>query len=224
VLPIDLRLVFDTSGSISDEDLARYLRTMQEVAGALKPDDRCEIITFSTRVAEAAAEQHPPVTIALRRADPDGTVFFDAVSLAMVTVPTSDRRQITIVLSDAMDNLSFFDEATLVEAARWTDAVIYTILPGDPNAARAASVSRLQALSFLTGGRLVRTPVQAAGSAVIAAIGEFRQSYMLRYTLTGVPIEGWHALDVRVRRQDEPQMYLLGSTYRIRARLGYYGR
>jgi len=225
VLPIDLRLVFDTSGSISDEHFARYLRTMQQVAATLNPNDRCEIMTFSTRVAEAAALQSPPITIKLQRNDTDGTAFFDAVSQAMVTVPMPDRRQVTIVLTDAQDNASFFDEATMIDAARRTDAVVYPILPGDPKASPATAVSRLQALSLLTGGRLIRSPEPAVGSAVISAIEEFRQSYVLRYTLTGVPIEGWHALDVRVQRKDDvPPTSLLGEGFRIRTRLGYVGR
>ena len=173
------------------------------------------------RLPNARIRQSPS-TCSVRA--PEGTAFFDAVSLAMVTVPMSDRRQITIVLSDAKDNVSFFDEATMVDAARRTDAVVYTILPGDPRTARAVSVSRLQALSMLTGGRLVRIPEQAVASAVISAIDEFRKSYVLRYTVTGVPIEGWHAIDVRVRRLDEPPNYVINNIYRVRTRLGYYGR
>ena len=79
-LPIDLRLVFDTSGSISAADLDRYLQTMRQVVGVLEPRDRCEIITFSARIADAAAQQSPPVKIELTRAGPDGTAFLDAVS------------------------------------------------------------------------------------------------------------------------------------------------
>ncbi len=214
-LPIDLRLVFDTSGSISDADLARYLRTMQQVTGALEPRDRCEIITFNARIADAAARQSPPVTIDLKRAGPDGTAFFDAVSLSLVTIPTPDRRQITIVLSEARDNASFFDEAALIDAARRTDAVVYTVLPGDPSLGRAISVARLQALSLLTGGRLMRTPEGTIGAVINDAIWEFRQSYILRYTLTGPKIDGWHKLEIRVRG---------GNRYAIRARTGYFGR
>jgi VWFA-related protein len=214
-LPIDLRLVFDTSGSISDADLALYLNAMRKVAGSLEPRDRCEIITFNARFAQAATRQSPPITVALQREGPEGTSFFDAVSLAMVTEPTTDRRQITIVLSDARDNMSFFDETTLLETARRTDAVVYTILPGDPTRSRAVSVSRLQAIALLTGGRLVRTHETAVGEAVIDAIEEFRQSYMLRYMLNGVPIQGWHKLEVKIRG---------GGWFRVRMRLGYFGR
>ena len=212
-LPIDLRLVVDTSGSISERDLARYVETMNRVAAALETRDRCEIITFNSQIAEAASLQHPPIRIALQRGGQDGTAFFDAVALAMVTVPTPDRRQITIVLSDAIDNSSLFDEKAMLDAARRTDAVVYTILPGDPKNSRPVSVSRLQALSLLTGGRLVLVHEATVAKAVIDAIAEFRQGYVLRYVLTGVPLPGWHKLEVRVK-----------SGYSVRARQGYYPR
>ena len=212
-LPIDLRLVFDTSGSISERDLARYIQTMNRVAVTLQPRDRCEIITFDSRIADAASLQHPPIKIALQRGGLDGTAFFDTVVLAMVTTPTPDRRQITIVLSDALDNTSLFDEKTMREAARHTDAVVYTILPGDPNASRPVSVARLQALSLLTGGKLIRTHESAVASALVNSIAEFRQGYVLRYVLTGVESAGWHKLDVRVK-----------DGYRVRVKPGYFSR
>jgi len=212
-LPIDLRLVFDTSGSISERDLARYVQTMNRVAATLQPRDRCEIITFDSRISDAASLQHPPIKIALRRGSLDGTAFFDAVALAMVTTRAPDRRQITIVLSDAMDNNSLFDEKTMLEVARHTDAVVYTILPGDPNSARPVSVARLQALSLITGGKLVPAHESAVANAVIESIGEFRQGYVLRYVVTGVPIPGWHKVDVRVK-----------GGYRVRTRQGYFSR
>ena len=213
-LPIDLRLVFDTSGSISDEDFASFLRTMRQVTATLEPRDRCEILTFNARIHEAAARQSPPIKIDLVRGGLNRTAFFDAVTLSLATAPSADRRQITIILSDAKDNSSFFDEATLLEAARITDAVVYTILPGDPKFSRAVSVSRLQALSILTGGRLVRAPQRAVDDVINDAIREFRESYVVRYTIPAATLPGWHKLDVKVRNEN----------YRIRARAGYFGR
>jgi VWFA-related protein len=215
VLPVDLRLVFDISGSISEADLARYLAAMREVAATLRPQDQCEITSFDARIADAAARQSPPVAINLQRGPSDGTAFFDAVTLAMVTVPTFDRRQVTIVLSDARDNASFLDEAALLDAARRTDAVVYTVLPGSGGSSRAVSVARLQSLAMLTGGRLVQTHERAVARAVITALDEFRQSYVLRYTPSGVTMDGWHKLEIKVRDR---------GWYRVRARAGYFGR
>ena len=153
--------------------------------------------------------------IELQRGGSDGTAFFDAVSLALVTIPTPDRRQITIVLSDAKDNASFFDEATMLEAARLTDAVVYAILPGDLRFGRAVSAARLEVLSLLTGGRLIRARQQELGTVINDAIKEFRQSYRVGYTLTGTALRGWHKVDVRVPGR---------SSYRIRTRAGYFVR
>jgi hypothetical protein len=214
VLPLDLRLVFDLSGSISESDLQLYLRAMREVAATLQPRDQCEIITFDARIVDAASRQPPPISINVQRGPTDATTFFDAVSLAMVTTPALDRRQVTVVLSDARDNASFLDETSLLEAARRTDAVVYTILPGPPSSNRAVSVARLQSLAMLTGGRLVSTHERAVGRAVITALDEFRQSYVLRYVPKGVALEGWHRLEVKVRNRD----------YRIRAKAGYFPR
>jgi VWFA-related protein len=215
-LPIDLRLVFDTSGSISEADLDVYLRAMRRVAGALRPEDRCEIVTFGSRIADAARRQQPPVNVTLQRVGQEGTSFFDAVTLAMITAPALDRRRVTIVLSDANDNASFFDESTFVEAARRTDAVVYTILPAQLTPEQWPLAARLRALSLLTGGRLVSSRRDnQLGSTINAAIDEFRQSYVLRYTVSGVPVAGWHKLIVKVRGADR---------YTVRARDGYFGR
>ena len=128
-LPIDVRLLFDTSGSITPEELERYRRAMARVAEALRPVDRVEILTFSGRISEVVPLQHPPITVITQRQDRDGTSFFDAVSLAMVTRPMLERRQITVVLTDAQDNDSFFDKDTLYDSARHTSAVVYGVLP-----------------------------------------------------------------------------------------------
>ena len=215
VLPIDLRLVFDTSGSITEDDLDRYRRAMKRVTATLLAGDRCEIVTFTTRVMDAARPQSPPVAIDLRRLEPDTTAFFDAVSLSLVNVRATDRRQIVIVLSDAQDNASFFDEATLMTAARRTDAVVYTVLTKAAAQGDSPYVARLQSLSLLTGGRLVVADRDAEiGAAIAAALDEFRRSYVVRYTLHGVPPAGWHKLSVRVRGEHR---------YSVRARTGYFG-
>ena len=213
-LPVDLRLVFDTSGSISDDELDRYLRTMQRVAETLDKADRAEIITFTTKIAEAASRQHPPLKVHLARSGRENTAFFDAGLAAMTTVAMADRRQVTILLSDGLDNASFFDEETMIEAARRTDAVVYTVLPGDSMVGRAVSVSRLEVLSKFTGGRLVKTPPSYVASAIVNTIQEFRQSYLLRYDVSGVAVPGWHKVAVKVK----------SGGYRVRTKTGYFGK
>ena len=215
-LALDLRLLFDTSGSISTEDLEKYRRAMTRVADALRPEDRIEILTFNGRVGEVVPLQHPPIKIVFDRQGRDGTSFFDAVSLAMITRPLVERRQITIVLSDAVDNASFFDKDTLYDAVRRTNAVVYTVLPIALAQDTSRFAARLDMLSRVTGGRLVRARWDSRmGNTVIEALEEFRQGYVLHYLPEGVPIEGWHTLTVRVTG---------GRRYTVRAREGYFGR
>ncbi|MFI5177589.1 MAG: VWA domain-containing protein [Vicinamibacterales bacterium] len=218
--PIDLRLVFDTSGSIDDTELRTYVRAMRQIALSLRPEDRCDIVTFSGRVVEAAAMQAPPVKIDARRVRPDATSFFDAVSLALVTPPVFGRRQLTIVMSDADDNASFFDEGAMIDMARRTDAVVYAVRPitdwhpTDDKTDKILS-ARLAALTTVTGGRVLAPNHDLdIVPAFLSAIDEFRRSYTLVYTATGVDRGGWHQLSVNIRGT---------KTYTVRARQGYAG-
>jgi VWFA-related protein len=215
-LPLDLRLLFDTSGSISPDDLERYRRAMVRVAGALRPEDRIEILTFSGRTSEVVALQHPPISIAPARQPREGTAFFDAVSLAMITRPSLERRQVTIILTDARDTASFFDKDTLYESARRTYAVVYGVLPAGLAEDSSRYAARLEVMARVTGGRLVRSRRDAEmGNIIIRTLNEFRQGYVLHYALEGAPLTGWHKLSVQVPR---------ARHYTVRAREGYFAR
>jgi VWFA-related protein len=217
-VPIDLRLVFDTSGSISDGQLKAYLKTMQDVTGSLQPNDRCDIVSFAARIVDAASLQSPPIKIDLQRAEPNATSFYDAVSLSLITGPVAGRRQLTIVLSDADDNSSFFDQATLLDTGRRTDAVVYAVLP-DPMGHRRYPAQekmlkdRLSALTTLTGGRVIAEDKDVT-AAFLNALEDFRKSYVVAYTATDVKHGGWHELKVTV-----PKF----PGYAVRAKQGYVG-
>jgi len=208
-VPVDVRLVFDTSGSLTDEQLGRHERAMQELGAALAADDRLEIFKFRRKATRMTPLQSPPVQVIIHREGGDGTAFFDAASLAMITTPHPGRRQLTILMTDGIDTASFFDWATLQHAAERSDAVVYTVSPFQDR--RASTM--LEPIASATGGRFV----EASGSGDIGALfvkvlNEFRQSYVLRYTLTGVARPGWHTLSVTVRGPKK---------YDVRARRGY---
>ena len=211
--PLDV--LFDTSGSITAEDLERYRRAMERVTTALTPDDRVEILAFNGRITEVVPMRHPPVQIRLAREGRDGTAFFDAVSLAMITRPLVDRRQVTIVLTDALDNASFFDKDTLYAAAQRTHAVVFGVLPTGLAEDASRYSARLEMLTRVTGGRLVRSKWDSRmGNVLVGMLNEFRQGYVLHYALDGTPQKGWHKLQVRVPAR----------RYAVRAREGYFAR
>ena len=217
-VPIDLRLVFDTSGSISDAQLKDYLKTMVDVTASLQPEDRCDIVSFAARIVDAASLQSPPIKIDLQRAEPNATSFFDAVSLSLITAPVAGRRQLTIVLSDADDNSSFFDNTTMLDTGRRTDAVVYAVLPSTAGTRRNSFrekmlKDRLSGLTTLTGGRVVDADKDVT-PAFLNALEEFRKSYVVVYTATGVAHGGWHELKITVPKSPH---------YTVRAKQGYLG-
>jgi VWFA-related protein len=210
-LPVDVRLVFDISGSLSDADLNRHTAAMRQLEAALKPGDRCEVSAFSRRTEEIAPLGDPKADIQIKRTTRDGTAFFDAVGLAMVTSPRPGRRQLTIVLSDGNDTSSFYDAPALLRAAQRTDAVVYGIAP----AAVAPGTKVLESVATAAGGRLIRLePNGSLAASFLKALDEFRQSYVLHYTPQGVDRGGWHELAVNVKGTKK---------YTIRAKRGYDG-
>jgi VWFA-related protein len=70
-------------------------------------------------------------------------------------------------------------------------------------------------LTARTGGRLFIVDYQdSVGDAFKRILSEYRTSYVLQYTPTGVAREGWHELTVRVKRSGHLQVV---------ARKGYWG-
>ena len=123
-------------------------------------------------------------------------------------------------MSDADDNSSFFDQAAMTEIAKRTDAVVYAVLPITPwrptdDRRDKVMYERLSELTGMTGGRIV-SPNHDLDivPAFLTAIEEFRKSYVLAYTATGIERGGWHDLSVNVRG---PKPYV------VRARRGYMG-
>jgi hypothetical protein len=68
----------------------------------------------------------------------------------------------------------------------------------------------LRQVTDSTGGQLLEVD-SASLSTAFTVLNEFRQRYVLSYTLSSAPSDGWHRLDVRVKNRD----------LTVRARPGY---
>jgi hypothetical protein len=120
------------------------------------------------------------------------------------------------VLTDGYENMSFLDADALVEVVKYSDAVVHIIIPKGGGRLPASSRlwSALTTAASDSGGRLVHLEEdKGVSAAFLAAIEEFRASYVLRYTATGVPHSGWHGINVKVKT----------GRYEVRARKGYVG-
>jgi len=214
VLPIDVRLLVDLSGSITPDQLARYEVAIQQLGRTLSPDDRCEVSTFARRVSQTVALRPPPLAASFARPELDGTSFYDAALLAMMTVAEPGRRQLTLLLTDGVDTVSFFNGPPLVDAAKRTDAVVNVVTAVDRSLPTALE-QRLKGVAAPTGGQLITIQRGAdIGPALTKMIGDFKRSYVITYTPANVARDGWHAIAVTVPKD---------KSYTIRARQGYFG-
>jgi len=110
------------------------------------------------------------------------------------------------VFSDGLDTASWLPAERVLDTARRSDVVAYAVAVRSP-----ARPEFLRELTSLTGGRLFEVEkTQRLDSSFLDILKEFRQRYLVSYTPRGVAKEGWHKLDVRVKR---------GGT--VKARPGY---
>jgi hypothetical protein len=133
------------------------------------------------------------------------------------------------VFTDGYDTMSFLDEARVLQIAGRSRSVLF-IVAGGPNPF-AVPKEFFAALAGATGGLWQIVPPfvinQNAGpgqnqinpspalldDAFLKALNDFRSAYVVRYTLTGVPRQGWHDVSVRVTKS--------GRKYDVRTRKGY---
>ena len=135
-LPIALALLMDTSASMTDK-----METAQEAAigfaERLRPEDMASIIDFDSRVEilrdfTSSVEE---LNDAIRRTSAGGStslynaLYISLKELAKVEASSSDeiRRQAIVVLSDGEDTSSLVDFDEVLELAKRSNTVIFSI-------------------------------------------------------------------------------------------------
>jgi VWFA-related protein len=233
-VPIDVTLFLDTSGTTAGS-IAQMKTDVLSIAKMLRPDDRLRLLVFADGIRDVFGWRAPSEAVPLETVS-TGTVsspIYDALILAMLRRPAADRRQLIVAITDGQDNGSLLGSAMVRDVARRAEAVMHVVLIGGdkPVAGQAppaefamrslpdrASESNLDEAATLTGGRLYRAPILSFHDRIInafqSAFDDFRQSYVLRFSPTGVGRDGWHTIRVQVPAQQ-------GLT--IRARRGYFG-
>jgi hypothetical protein len=107
------------------------------------------------------------------------------------------------------------------ELARRSDVLLHVFIVRAPaDVTFDVTVGRpdygpLTDLAALTGGQLnIVLADNHVANGLARVLADFRSSYTLRFTATGVPRQGWHELVVRI---DRPGGFV------VRARKGYFG-
>jgi VWFA-related protein len=221
LLPVDLSLVLDTSGSMTDT--VEQLREQLTVAtGQLKADDRYRVVQFGWGVREVFAMQPPSGGVSLDRFTAGGaTSFHDAIAAALMRGRKPGRAELAVVFTDAVDTASAMTLDADRELARRSDVLLNAFIVRSSSAVVAdVMVDRpdyrpLADLVALTGGGLeVMLADNHVANGLERVLSEFRSRYSLRFTATGVARTGWHELVVTI---DRPGGFV------VRARKGYFG-
>ena len=224
-VPIDVTIVLDVSQSVTGMTLQRLTRAVLQLMRDLNKEDRLKLMTFNMRVSRSVDFTTDPAEVsrALMLAQGGGgSSVWDALAVALVSASEPNRRQLVVLFSDAMDTSSTLDAETLVSVAQRTTASLSAVVATAGSGPGRAGVfflqpgsSVLQRLAVETGGGVF--PIGPANPDLTAAfrraVDQFRSSYVLHFTPTGVERTGFHTLKVAVK--GKPKVT-------ITARRGYF--
>jgi Ca-activated chloride channel family protein len=135
-LPIALALLMDASQSMTDK-----MDTAHEAAVGfaerLRPEDLGSVIQFNSRVdiLQVFTSSVEELNEAIRRTSPGGStslynaIYISLKELGKIATPATEdiRRQAIVVLSDGEDTSSLVEFDEVLELAKRSDTVIYTI-------------------------------------------------------------------------------------------------
>jgi VWFA-related protein len=211
-VPLSVTLAFDLSDSVAGPRLGQLQNSLRGLADALLPQDEAAFLTFDRAVSLRCpmSANVGCIRAALDGAVPAGqTALVDGAFSGIVVGESEVGRSLLMVFSDGMDTASYMSPRLVLDAARRSDVVAYAVTTGD------IKPKFIEDLAEVTGGRVLEAKQDADLSPTFRAVlGEFRYRYLVTYSPTGVSREGWHKLDVRVKR----------SGARVRARPGYQSR
>jgi VWFA-related protein len=228
-VPIDVTLFLDTSGSTAGR-LEAMKRDIAGILPMLRPEDRFRLLTIGDSVYETVPWSTAGSPIDLSFQSVNGrSLISDAIAMALMHRVAPERRHLIVAMTDREDGGSVLPSGMVLELSRRADAVLHIVDQhggGSDLVTRARTsliyrrgntTDNLRDAAEATGGEL-HDPFFGSASVLRAftkIFSDYRQSYVLRYTPSGVTAPGWHALAVTVPGHK-------GVT--VHARSGYYGR
>lgn len=214
-IPLNVILALDMSSSVSGERLEHLRGAGRALLDGLTREDRAALLTFSHMVVlgEGMTANVGRMRTALDQVQSlsvhafGGTALIDGSYAAMILGESDVGRGLAIVFSDGLDTSSWLSADKVLESARRSDVVVYSVSVRGSNKAPF-----LRDLSALTGGTVVEIEsTKDLGATFVGILDEFRQRYLVSYSPHGVSKDGWHRLEVRVR----------GRKATVKARAGY---
>jgi VWFA-related protein len=229
-VPIDVTLFHDTSPSLGGK-IDALRDDVRTIAAMLRLSDRLRLLTFDLQIRDVFGWQAAGSPLMLDHVTVGQiSSVYDAIFVAMMHKPDVDRRHLIVALTDCVDVGSVIGSATIEEAARRSEGVLHIVkiasrpggtlelpIPANLTQPDIYGEKRLQSAASRTGGELHAPLLAFTNDAVKTfrkVFDDYRQSYVLRFTPTGVQREGWHEITVEVPGH---------RAATVRARNGYFG-
>lgn len=210
---ITMAILLDTSSSMQDK-----IREVHKAAGSfvetLRDIDQALIIDFDESVflIQDLTSDHDLLRAAVTSTEPLGaTSIYDALHAAYRKVGRLDGRKVIILLSDGEDTSSQFGFDRVLEEAKLSNTLIYSIAIGGSFGSRK---NVLKEFAEVTGGRFFFVKKASELGEVYQRIAEeLGKQYYLTYSTTN---DNWNGRWVKIKVDSSR------SGVKIRARRGYF--
>ncbi len=225
-VPLSVSLVLDTSSSM-DEEMPLSKQAAMDFIARLRPGDVAEVVSFDSRVEvlQPMTSDRALLEEAIQRMRAGGsTALYNGVYIVLRQMekmkPQSGddvRRQVIVVLSDGEDTSSLVTFEHLLDSAKRSQTVIYTVglgLEEPTRVTRSDGEFGLRQLAQETGGRLFlpKRPTDLVDVYTQIA-NELSNQYTVGYLSSNARADGaWRRVAVQVLRPN----------LQARTRAGYY--
>jgi Ca-activated chloride channel family protein len=224
--PISIGILFDVSGSMNKEKIAKSRRALEKFINTSHPSDEYFLIAFNNR-AQLLLDRTRDGEAVLQKltlVEPkNNTALYDACYLGVERVTRGSRqKKALLIISDGQDNSSRYNFGEVRRLMKESDVVVYAV--GILDGRDAGSMEGVQGQAFLdelasvTGGKSFYPQTDVELDEIFERIAlELRHQYSIGYTPKDFAPDGkWHKVKTKVK----PPRGLPRLT--VRGREGYY--
>lgn len=217
-VPVRLLLALDSSASVEGAPLEQLKGAAKAAIDSLRKSDQASLVTFSHNISRGTSwtADRAELFKAIDEVTAHGTTsLVDAAFVSMAVRQDARSRALVLLFTDGDDTASWLSPADIIDMARRSDAVIYSVNLPTIRSGKVAVESLtdwmlaephlyrnglLDVLSHETGGEAFHASgAQDLRALFVSVISRFNARYVLSYSATGVPATGWHPISVTVK-------------------------
>jgi Ca-activated chloride channel family protein len=220
--PLHLGLLFDTSGSMTEDVKLSRSAAIKFLNAATRAAD-VTLVDFDTevRVARYGPNDFPRLVERIRSRKPDGmTALYDAAGVYLNGADDQDGLKVLVLYTDGGDTSSSMTFSDCLSLLRMSDVTLYAIgfLQHQTASVRTGQELYLRQMAATTGGEaFFPLSLEQLDKVYEKILEEMAARYTLGYVSDDAGTDGaWRDVEIRLTRPD-----LKGAKVRMRA--GYYG-